>query len=125
MAFRSEFEFTLPLGFVDSKGEVHRRGTMRLSTARDEIVPLQDARVRKNRSYLIIIVLARVITKLEGLEMIDTGVIEGLYSEDLRYLQNFYQQINRTGRTLMRVDCPHCEQEFDVDIGGADPPGES
>lgn len=98
---------------------------MRLSTARDEIVPLQDARVKRNRSYLIIIVLSRVITKLDGVEMVDTGVIESLFSEDLRYLQNFYQQINRTGSSLMRVGCPHCEDEFDVDIGGGDTVGES
>ena len=34
---QTEFEFTLPKGFVDSSGTLHRAGTMRLATARDEI----------------------------------------------------------------------------------------
>ncbi len=67
---------------------------MRLATAMDEIAPLRDPRVRANQAYLVIILLARVITKLGTVEVIDTGVIENLFSADLAYLQNFYQSIN-------------------------------
>ncbi len=118
MAFKTEYEFVLPLGYVDKEGNVHRRGTMRLATAKDEIVPLQDPKVQKNRSYLIVILLARVITRLEGVGMITTGVIEDLFAEDLRYLQNFYQQINRTGSPNVEISCPHCKGKFQIDLGG-------
>lgn len=118
MAFKTEFEFVLPLGYVDQDGTVHRKGTMRLATAKDEILPLQDARVQKNRSFLIVILLSRVITKLEGVNAITTNVVESLFAEDLRYLQNLYQQINRTGSANVDIRCPHCEGKFEIDLGG-------
>ena len=67
MAFQTEFEFTLPRGYVDKDGNVHRKGVMRLATAKDEILPLQDYRVQNNRAYLVIILLSRVISKLGDL----------------------------------------------------------
>ena len=45
---RTEFAFTLPRGLVDAAGTVHKDGTMRLATARDEIEPMRDAQVRQN-----------------------------------------------------------------------------
>lgn len=118
MAFKTEYEFTLPLGYVDKDGTVHRRGTMRLATAKDEILPLQDGRVQKNRSYLIVILLSRVVTRLEGLGQVTPNVIEDLFAEDLRYLQTLYQQINRTGSPNVDVRCPHCKGDFQLDLGG-------
>src|SRR5204862_8083114 len=64
MAFKTQFAFRLPRGYVDENGAVHRDGIMRLATARDEILPLQDYRVQSNRAYLVIVLLSRVITKL-------------------------------------------------------------
>jgi hypothetical protein len=91
---QTEFEFTLPRGFVGPDGTLHRKGLMRLATAMDEIAPLRDPRVKANQAYLVIILLARVITKLGSVEIIDTGVIENLFSADLTYLQNLYRRIN-------------------------------
>ncbi len=91
---QTEFEFTLPKGYVGPDGTLHRKGRMRLATAIDEIAPLRDPRVRSNEAYLVIILLARVITQLGTLDGIDTGVIEGLFSADLAYLQDFYRKIN-------------------------------
>ncbi|MGY4404070.1 hypothetical protein [Bradyrhizobium sp. USDA 3315] len=93
-SFQTEIEFTLPKGFLDSTGILHRRGVMRLATAADEILPLRDPRVQQNEAYLAIIVLARVITRLGDLASVDTRVIEGLYASDLNYLQRLYEQIN-------------------------------
>lgn len=70
---------------------------MRLATAMDEIAPLRDPRVRANQAYLVIILLARVVTQLGTLDAIDTSVIENLFSADLAYLQDFYRQINDLG----------------------------
>ena len=71
---------------------------MRLATAKDEIVPLRDYRVQNNRAYLVIVLLSRVITKLGELSMVDTEVIENLFSTDLAHLQEFYRRINEEGR---------------------------
>lgn len=119
MALQTEFEFTLPRGYVDSEGNLHKTGIMRLATAKDEIAPLTDFRVQKNRAYLVIILLSRVITKLGKLgdDEVTTEVVEGLYSADLSYLQEFYRRINEDGSALVKTACPHCEQEFDFDLG--------
>ena len=76
MSFQTEFSFTLPRGFVDINGEVHKEGIMRLANAGDEILPLRDPRVQQNPGYLTIILLARVTTKLGTLPAVDTNVIE-------------------------------------------------
>jgi hypothetical protein len=94
LGFQTEIEFELPKGYVDDAGTLHRRGTMRLATAADEILPLRDPRVQQNEAYLAVIVLARVITRLGSLADIHTGVIENLYASDLAYLQRLYEKFN-------------------------------
>ncbi len=117
MALQTEFEFTLPKGYVDEHGNLHRSGVMRLATAMDEIAPLRDPRVRANEAYLVIILLSRVITKLGSLPDVNPHVIEGLFTADLTYLQTFYQRINGDGNSTISVQCPHCGTEFEVDLG--------
>lgn len=91
---QTEFEFELPKGYLDSDGNVHRKGLMRLSRAIDEIVPLRDPRVKSNPAYATVIILARVITKLGAVDEVSPGLIEEIFACDLSYLQNFYRQIN-------------------------------
>jgi hypothetical protein len=117
MALQTEFEFTLPRGYVDKDGNLHKKGVMRLATAKDEIAPLTDFRVQKNRAFLVIILLSRVITKLGTLGEVTTDVVENLYSADLSYLQEFYRRVNEDGAAVVKTTCPHCEQEFDFDLG--------
>ncbi|MFN7398629.1 MAG: hypothetical protein ACK5SX_06085 [Sandaracinobacter sp.] len=93
-AFRTEFEFTLPKGYIDETGVLHKRGAMRLATAADEILPLRDPRVQVNPSYLTVIILARVITKLGGVPYIDTNLVEQLFACDLEHLRRLYEEIN-------------------------------
>ena len=94
MTLQTEYDFTLPKGYVDRQGTLHRDGRMRLATAADEILPLRDPRVQQNEAYLAVIVLARVIVRLGTLPDIHTGVIEGLYASDLAYLQRLYESLN-------------------------------
>jgi hypothetical protein len=61
---RTEVAFTLPQGYADAAGNIHRDGVMRLATARDEIEPLRDASVRSNGAYLSVLLLARTVTRL-------------------------------------------------------------
>ncbi len=118
MTLQTEFPFTLPRGYVDSEGNLHREGVMRLATAYDEIVPMKDPRVQANPGYLVIILLTRVITRLGDLEHINPKVIEGVFSADLAYLQDFYRRINENGHNRLAVACPHCDKEFDVEVNG-------
>jgi hypothetical protein len=115
---RTEFDFELPRGYVDARGNTHRSGTMRLATARDELVPLRDDRVRENPAYLTVVLLARVITRLGSLDDIHAGVVEDFFASDLAFLQDFYRRINSEGHTMASVTCPECRHEFTVDLAG-------
>ena len=97
MTIQTEIEFTLPRGYVDGDGMLHREGRMRLATAADEILPLKDPRVKQNPAYLAIIVLARVITRLGAVQDVNTRVVEGLFAADLNYLQALYERFNGDG----------------------------
>ncbi len=112
---QTEFPFTLPRGYVDGEGNTHRDGTMRLSTAFDEIAPMKDPRVQTNPGYLAIILFSRVITKLGELTHINPKVIESLFSADLAFLQDFYRRINENGHSRVGVMCPQCEAKFEVE----------
>jgi hypothetical protein len=115
--FQTEYEFTLPKGYADGEGNLHKEGVMRLATAADEILPLKDPRVQQNPAYLIIILLSRVVTKLGDLPAVNPRIIEELFASDLGYLQEFYRKINGGGSTKIKAKCPKCEHEFEVDIG--------
>jgi len=114
---QTEYEFTLPKGFVDFEGNLHREGTMRLATAMDEITPMRDPRVKQNDAYLSIIILSRVITRLGDMKDVNTGTMEGMFTSDLSYLQEFYRSINEGGSSIGRVACPSCKSEFEVEPG--------
>ena len=110
------FDFELPRGYVDSNGEVHRRGKMRLATAGDEISATRDPRVLANPSYLTIVVLSRVITELEGMQTIVPNIVERFFTADLAFLQDMYQRINNIDPPTMTVVCPDCGKVFEAPI---------
>jgi hypothetical protein len=115
---RTEFDFLLPRGYVDENGVVHRDGTMRLATARDELLPHSDGRVRERPEYLSVVLLARVVTRLGTLEQVTDWTIENLFASDLAFLQDLYRRINQEGHTRAVVTCPECRQDFTVDVAG-------
>ena len=117
----TEVAFTLPRGYVDADGTVHRDGGMRLATAFDEIAPLKDPRVQANPGYLVIILLSRVITRLGTLPDLTPRLVEGFFAADLSYLQALYNRLNDPDGGRLLVACPHCSGEFEVDAGS---PGE-
>jgi hypothetical protein len=115
---RMEFEFELPRGFVDGDGVLHSRGTMRLATARDELLPLYDARVQENAAFTTVVLLARVITSLGSVPAITPNVIENMFASDVAFLQDFYRRINAEGHTRAAVTCPECSNRFTIDLSG-------
>jgi hypothetical protein len=115
---RTEFAFELPRGYVDGDGGVHRHGVMRLATARDELVPLHDDRVRENPAYLTVVLLARVITRLGPVTDVHPGIVENLFASDLAFLQDLYRRVNTEGDARAAVTCPSCGHGFAVDLAG-------
>ena len=113
--FKTEYEFSLPKGFVDESGNLHQEGLMRLATAADEILPLKDPRVDKNPAYLLIILLSRVVVKLGSLKPITPKTIEGLFSEDLAFLQDFYNKINGNRNGRIQTECPNCKHHYELE----------
>ncbi|HSI12969.1 MAG TPA: hypothetical protein VK961_13050 [Chthoniobacter sp.] len=120
MPLQTEYEFILPNGFVED-GTVHRQGNMRLATAADEILPQRDPRVQNNPAYLTVILLSRVVTSLGSLPEVNPRVIEGLFIQDLTYLQELYRRINGGEELMLKTKCPHCAETVEVSIS----PGES
>lgn len=120
---RTEFDFVLPRGFVDDSGTVHRNGVMRLATAKDEIVPQRDPRVRENEAYLSVLLLSRVVTRLGSLGSVTPGTIENLFASDLAFLQDLYRRINQDGSAEITVTCPSCRADVSIDLGGERPGG--
>lgn len=113
---QTEFTFTLPRGYVDAQGAIHREGTMRLATARDEIEPLRDPKVRQNDAYLTVLLLARVITRVGDLTEVTPEVVEGMFAADFDHLQRVYERINTDGEAVGVIACPACHESFEVDL---------
>ncbi|MGW3950402.1 hypothetical protein ACWEKM_05455 [Streptomyces sp. NPDC004752] len=122
---RTEFAFELPRGYVDESQVVHRSGVMRLATARDELIPLRDDRVRENSAYLSVVLISRVLVRLGSIEDVHPGIVEDLFASDLAFLQDFYRRINAEGHTRAAVTCPSCQESFAVDLSGGGRLGES
>lgn len=116
MTLQVQFDFVLPKGYIDEHGNVHREGTMRMATALDEITPLRDPRVRHNEAYLVIVLLSQVITRLGTVPRITPDVVEKLFAADIAFLQNLYREINDVEPQRMRIVCPNCGHEHEVEI---------
>ena len=108
MAFQTEYSFTLPDGFIDPAGNLHRDGVMRLATAADEIAPTRDARVRQDASYFTIVLLSRVITRLGTLTQITPEMVECLFARDMAFLTAMYTKLNALEDRTIQALCPQC-----------------
>lgn len=112
----TEFDFTLPRGLVDTNGEVHRQGVMRLATAKDEIAVQKDRRAQEGDAYSALVMFSRVITRLGTLSTITPDLLEELFTLDFSYLQEFYNRINQQGKAEIPVRCPACNHSFQAEL---------
>jgi len=119
---RTEFDFTLPCGYVDEQGNLHRDGVMRLATARDELAAVQDPRVKANTAYLSVVLLSRVVTRIGALSPVSPEDVERLFSADFVHLQDLFVRMNDVGGNLVETRCPKCSTRFLLDLV---PAGES
>lgn len=112
----TEFPFTLPRGYIDKLGQVHRQGIMRLAKASDEIEAVQESQVQANEAYLTVFLLSRVVSKLGTLSSIPPQVISDLYVIDLIYLENLYELINTPEPVIFNANCPECKSQFQIQV---------
>ncbi len=116
MSVQTEYEFTLPRGFLDQEGRLHKTGRMRLAVAIDEINALQDPRVQANDAYLPVILLSRVIVQLGDIAPLTPQIIEGLFASDMAYLEDVYMRLNSQESIQLGVVCPHCSNRFEIQV---------
>lgn len=112
MQLQTVYPFRLPKGYIDSDGNLHREGTMRLATAGDELRALRDARVKADESYLNAVLLSQVIVNLGTISQMTPEMIEGLFISDMEFLQSMYDTINKAEKPQIQVTCPHCGKKF-------------
>lgn len=110
--FQTEYEFTLPKGYLSPEGNCCRHGIMRMATARDEIDAMKDFRVKNTPDYMSVILLSKVISRFEGVEEVTPELIERLFASDFTFLQNMYETINSAEDPVIQVQCPHCGKTF-------------
>jgi hypothetical protein len=113
---QTDFEFTLPKGYIDEAGQVHRNGRMRLARALDEVEALQDPRAQANEAYLPILLMARVVTQLGSLTAVTPDLVANLFAADLAYLEDLYLRLNSTDQVTVGAVCPHCQTQFQLQV---------
>jgi len=116
MSLQTSFDFTLPRGYVDASGAVHRDGVMRLALAIDEIQAMQDPRAQSNEAYLPVLLLQRVVTRLGSLPAVTPQVIEGMFASDLAYLEDLYLRLNSPEALVVGTTCPSCGNLFPLQV---------
>ena len=112
----SEFEFTLPKGLIDDQNRLHRKGKMRLATAKDEIYVQSQSSVHNNSAYGFLVMLSQVISRLGNLTSVTPSVLERLTLRDIAYLREFYNRVNDQGEVHIPAECPHCQAQFAVEL---------
>lgn len=116
MTIQTEFDFTLPRGYVDGAGSIHRQGRMRLATALDEIETINDPRVLANEAYLPALLISRVVTQLGELSLVTPQVVTGLFASDLAFLEDLYQRLNSPEAFVAEANCPNCHTHFQLQL---------
>ena len=111
-----EYEFTLPRGYVDETGTVHRHGRMRLALALDEVEVMQDPRLQDSDAYLPILLLSRVVVQVGSITAVTPQLMGNLFAADLAYLQDLYLRLNNAEQVLVGTVCPHCQAQFQLQV---------
>ena len=113
-----EVEVTLPIGFVDGEGRVHRQVSLRKMTGRDEAL-LADPANQRNGGRLVTALLHSCITRIGDLESLRRNDIETMYSVDRNFLLIRLRSFTFGSTLPAGYTCPSCgsrfEQEEDLD----------
>ena len=82
---RREFPATLPIGYVDAEGAIHRDVVLRKMTGKEEAI-LADRRFQRNGGKLVTELLHSCITRIGDLSPNGRSTVANMYSADRNYL---------------------------------------
>jgi len=118
---RTEFPFTLPRGYVDKDGNLHRDIVIREITGADQEAML-SGQLRQNPAKMMTALFARVVIKLGTLEkaQINTGVTAGMVKGDRDFLILKLKEIDSGPELEINVECPDCGKKFQAMLDLAD-----
>jgi hypothetical protein len=102
---RGEFEVTLPIGYTDPAGQVHRLAVIRKMTGHEEAL-LYDPALSPSR--LVTEVIRGCLLRLGDVQVIDAGIVTDLYTADRNFLLLELRRITLGDRMLASYRCPSC-----------------
>src|SRR5882672_12731587 len=82
---RREVEVTLPIGYLDDDGKLHKTAVLRKMTGKEEAI-LADRKNQKNGGKLVSELIHSCLIRLGDAPKNGIGTIERLYSADRNYL---------------------------------------
>jgi hypothetical protein len=106
-AARREYEATLPIGYVDGGGAVHREVVLRKMTGKEEAI-LADRRFARNGGKLVTELLHSCIVRIGDLPPNGRGTVAGMYSADRNYLLLRLRSITFGPELEATYTCPSC-----------------
>jgi DNA-directed RNA polymerase subunit RPC12/RpoP len=104
-----EFEVTLPIGYTDAEGKLHRTVVMRKMTGKEEAI-LTDKKFQRNGGKLVTELLHSCVQKLGDLSTNGRTVISELYSVDRNYLLLKLRSITFGSELKTSYTCPACSE---------------
>ncbi len=109
MEHRREFEFELPIGYVDADGRLHRTAVLRKMTGRDEAI-MADKMNRNNGARMITELLANCLVRLGEIERPGAKVTQALYSADRHFLLLKLREVTFGSEMQGNYSCPTCRE---------------
>ncbi len=111
-----EYKVTLPIGFKDETGRVHRQATIRKMRGHEEAL-LYDASY--NAGQLVTELIRNCLVQLGDLESIEDATVSQLYTADRNYLLLELRRITLGDKLHAVYICPRCGNNVSVmeDLG--------
>lgn len=103
-----EFEVTLPIGYADDKGQVHRKAVIRKIRGHEEAL-MSDPSL--SAGQLVTELIRSCLIQLGDLESVTPGVVAELYSADRNYLLLELRRITLGNELRQSYLCPRCQSE--------------
>jgi len=110
---RRQFEVTLPIGYADEAGTVHREVVLRKMTGREEAI-LADRKFQRNGGKLVTELLHSCVLSIGTHQANGRGPIAKLYSADRNYLLLRLRAITFGPELPATYTCAGCGESFEV-----------
>jgi hypothetical protein len=112
-AARREYEFELPIGVLDDEGRLHRHGTLRKMTGREEAI-LADQQNQRNGGKLVTELLASCVLTLGEIKPLGAATVANMYSADRNYLLLKLRSATFGSQLQATYKCPSCGHSHEM-----------